>query len=148
MNEKQFSDFINELRKECLKYYKENLVSIVIFGSYAEDKYTPFSDIDLLLILEKAGSNYKMYTEFFSILDNIETIKKLKEKNIFPLISPIIKSKKSLIVELPYLWSASFKIIYDKNNYFKKFLKKLDEFKKHRIEYFEYPIPHYIMKDG
>ncbi|MGC8977517.1 MAG: nucleotidyltransferase family protein [Candidatus Ratteibacteria bacterium] len=147
MNRKQFYEFIDELKEECLNYYMDNLVSIVIFGSYADDRCTPVSDIDILLILEKTGSNYKRYIEFFSILENIKIIKKLKEKNIFPLISPIIKSKKSLKIESPYLWSSNFKIVYDKNNFFKKFLGKLEEFKK-KIEYCEYPMPHYIMKNG
>ncbi|MCX7917489.1 MAG: nucleotidyltransferase domain-containing protein [bacterium] len=148
MNEKTFKKFINELKKECINFYKDNLISIVIFGSYADEKYTFTSDIDLLIILEKAPSNYKRYTDFFSILENIKTLKKLKAENIFPLISPIIKSKKTLIVELPYLWSSGFKIIYDKNAFFNKFLKKLEKFKREKLEFYDYPMPHYFIKNG
>lgn len=148
MDKKIFKNFIEELREECLRYYKKNLVSIVIFGSYADERWTSDSDIDILIILEKTKSNYERYVEFFKILENLKTLNELKKAEIYPLISPVIKSKKSIKVELPYLWSSKFKIIYDKNGFFKKFLERLEEFKREKLEFYDEPLPHYLIKNG
>ncbi|HRR96904.1 MAG TPA: nucleotidyltransferase domain-containing protein [Candidatus Ratteibacteria bacterium] len=148
MENKYFEKFLDELKEKCLKFYKNNLVSIVIFGSYANGKNTPSSDIDILIILEKTKSNYERYIDFFSIIENIKVLKQLKNKNIYPLISPIIKSAKYLNVKLPYLWSTKFRIIYDKNHFFSNFLRELEEFIENKIEFFDTPMPHYIIKNG
>ena len=43
--------FLQELQITATRHYKDNLVSLVVFGSVAKGKATPESDIDLLVIL-------------------------------------------------------------------------------------------------
>jgi Nucleotidyltransferase domain. len=91
---KEVIKLINELKEEYIKKYKKNFVSIVLFGSYANNLATSFSDIDLMIIFEKIrNSKLKIYTDFFSILENLPTYKKLKNKKIYLNFSPIIKEK-------------------------------------------------------
>jgi len=52
--------------KEC---YKDNLVSLVIFGSYARNENNPKSDIDILIVLENAGRMRERLEDF---IENIE----------------------------------------------------------------------------
>ena len=137
---------LEEIKEEYLKKYGEDLISIVLFGSFAKGLDTPVSDIDILIILERVGNSYETYTEFFSLLDKTSSYSEMKKRKIHPLISPIIKSKKSLIPRaLPYLWSTEFKIIYDKNKFFENFIKELEDFKKKCLVFHPKPLPHYVV---
>lgn len=42
-----------------LKFFNGKLASVILYGSYAEDRDTPYSDIDLLIILDKDFSNWR-----------------------------------------------------------------------------------------
>ncbi|MCD6408553.1 nucleotidyltransferase domain-containing protein [bacterium] len=137
---------LEEIKEEYLKKYGENLISIVLFGSFARGLDTPVSDVDILIILEEVRNSYEIYTEFFSLLDKTSSYSEMKRRKIYPLISPIIKSKKSLIPRaLPYLWSSEFKIIYDRNKFFERFIKELENFKKKCLVFHPKPIPHYVV---
>ncbi len=141
---KNVMKMINEIKEEYIKKYGENLVSIVLFGSYANKVSTICSDIDLLIILENLKTTrYKIYLNFFSILENLSTYKKLREKKIYLNFSPIIKTTSELKISLPYLWETNFKIFYDKNGFFKNFIKKLKEFKRKKIRKIEGIMPYY-----
>ena len=60
------------------RYYKDGLVSLVVFGSVAKAKATPESDVDLLIVLEnKPKSSYETYVEFY---ENVESKLKNFEK--------------------------------------------------------------------
>jgi len=147
---KEVIKLINELKEEYIKKYKKNFVSIVLFGSYANNLATSFSDIDLIIIFEKIrNSKLKIYTDFFSILENLPTYKKLKNKKIYLNFSPIIKEKKQVNFNLPYLWNTNFEIFYDKDDFFSHFIKKLEQFKKKKIKFKEGIMPYYeIIKNG
>jgi len=147
---KEIMKIINELKEEYLKKYKKNLVSIVLFGSYANNLATSVSDIDLIIIFEKINSSkLKIYSDFFTILENLPTYKKLKKKKIYPNFSPIIKEKNQLNLKLPYLWSTNFEIFYDKELFFNQFIKKLENFKRKKIKFKEGIMPYYeVVKNG
>lgn len=42
-----------------LKHFGENLAAVVLYGSYAEDRETAYSDIDLLIIINKDFANWR-----------------------------------------------------------------------------------------
>ncbi len=48
---------LNEFVEKCKKKFGKNLVSIVLFGSYARGKARETSDIDVLVIAKKLPSN-------------------------------------------------------------------------------------------
>ena len=147
---KEVIKIIKELKGEYLKEYKKNLVSIVLFGSYANDFFTPVSDVDLIIIFEKIkDSKLSIYSKFFFISENLPTYKKLKKEKIYLNFSPIIKEKSHLNVNIPYLWNTNFKIFYDKDGFFKQFISKLEDFKKKKIKLKEGIMPYYeIVKNG
>lgn len=132
--------FLLELRDKALSYYKDRLISLVVFGSVAKNTWTPESDIDVLIVLEeKSKSSYRTYMEFY---ENVE--EKLKPRM---RLSPIFLKGTSLRETLPWLWDTSFIILYDKNDFFKNFLKKLESFKS-KLKFIKEPMPHYVLKDG
>jgi len=48
---------IEEFVKACKRKFKKDLVSIVLFGSYARGTATLFSDIDILLVVKNLPKN-------------------------------------------------------------------------------------------
>jgi len=128
---REYKELIEKIFKEVKKYYKKNLVSFIVFGSVAKGKTSPYSDIDLLIICENLPSGRRR--RIIEFIENIEKklekdIKKLRKKNIFTEISPIIKTRKEILkgslIFLEMIYDAF--IIYDKNNFFKNYLKNLE----------------------
>ena len=135
---------LSEIREKAKKHYRDRLVSLVVFGSVAKGKATPTSDVDLLIVLEdKPESSFKTYMDFY---ENVES--KLRYIDDVGLrLSPIFLKRSSLKEEIPWLWDTEFIVLYDKNGFFHKFLKRLERFKK-RINFIEKPMPHFVIKDG
>ncbi len=117
---------IIELEKLFVSAYKERLISLVIFGSVANDKFTPESDIDLLIILKNKRSSYEEFDFYF---DNVEN----KMKFNFLRINPLFKDLQEMKPSLPFLWRTNFIILFDRQNFFKNFINELEEFKKNKI---------------
>ncbi len=135
---------LSEIREKAIKHYRDRLVSLVVFGSVAKGKATPTSDVDLLIVLEdKPESSFKTYMDFY---ENVESKLNIIE-DISIRISPIFLKKTSLKEEIPWLWDTEFIVLYDKNGFFDRFLKRLERFKK-RIKFIEKPMPHFVIKDG
>ncbi len=65
-SQKDLKKLLQELQITATRHYKDNLISLVVFGSVAKGKATPESDIDLLVILkEKDKGSYKTYMDFY-----------------------------------------------------------------------------------
>lgn len=53
-------ELINKIVDVLLKFFNnDTLAAVVLYGSYAEDRGTEYSDIDLLIILKKEFSNWR-----------------------------------------------------------------------------------------
>jgi len=52
-------DFVDELQKR----YKENLSTVIIFGSYARGDYDDDSDVDILVVLKEVDDYWKRTME-------------------------------------------------------------------------------------
>ena len=124
-------EYIKKLIERIKDHYKDNLVSIVIFGSYARKENKPKSDIDILIVLERAR---KMRERIEDFVENVEIplediALELFEKGISSEISPIILTKEEASYFNPiYLdMTQSCIIIYDKENFMKELLKKVEE---------------------
>ncbi len=99
-------DVINFI-KSRLPSLDENLVEIIVFGSFARGDYTPQSDIDLLLITKNIKVTEKIFSDLrINILLNFEIavsaiyytpeeFEKLFEKGD-PLINTILKEGKTV----------------------------------------------------
>jgi predicted nucleotidyltransferase len=122
---KQYMKIIKEFKTLCLNHYKDMLISLVVFGSVAKGSFSPVSDIDLLIILRNKREQYEEYSDYY---DHVES--KLSLIKDFPVeINPIFKSYEELSVKIPYLWITEFLILYDREDFFKKFLNKLEHYK-------------------
>ncbi len=134
---RRYYNLVKLLKERAIAYYGDRLVSLVVFGSVASERFTPESDIDLLVVLQKVGSNYETYIEF---------IEQVEEYVTFPLpirVSPIIKSVDTLSVECRWLWGGIFRVLHDPKGFFVKFLRKLRRFEQKHLRFRESPIPHY-----
>lgn len=49
----QIKDLLSEVKSAIEILYKDNLVDVILYGSYARKTYSEDSDIDLLIILKK-----------------------------------------------------------------------------------------------
>ena len=135
---------LSELKEKALSYYKDNLTSLVIFGSVAKDTWTPASDIDVLIVLKrKEKSSYEVYMDFY---DNVERkLVSLNELNM--RLSPIFLEERSLKESLSWLWDPKFIILYDRDDFFKRFIKRLER-SKAKLKFIKTPMPHYVLEDG
>ena len=50
MNEKMLNKILNEFLNKCKEKFGDDLISIILFGSYARGDYDEESDIDILII--------------------------------------------------------------------------------------------------
>ncbi len=141
---KKLERFLEEIKEKATQHYKDRLLSLVVFGSVAKGKATPESDVDLLIVLEdKPKSSYETYMDFY---ENVESKLKSLEK-LGMRLSPIFLRRSSLREDMPWLWDTEFIVLYDRDNFFKNFLKRLEEFKG-KIKYVKKPMPHFVFKDG
>ncbi|MDI6865125.1 nucleotidyltransferase domain-containing protein [Thermodesulfovibrio yellowstonii] len=121
---REYKKILKQLRDLCVNFYKNRLVSLVVFGSVAKGTFSPVSDIDLLIILKNKRTQYEEFSIYY---DNIET--KLFRGDFTVEINPIFKSYRELSVKTSYLWNTDFIVLYDTEDFFKNFLDKLQEFK-------------------
>ena len=83
---KKYTPHVNLLIQEIKNILKNNLVSIILFGSYARGDFTVNSDIDILVIIEDTEVDYRERINDF--LDKIDGL------TLPFLVSPIILTKK------------------------------------------------------
>ena len=67
----QLQNILLEVKDALTKLYKNNLVEIILYGSYARNDFNENSDIDLLIVLNKLDSAGK---EIDNIVDAIYDI--------------------------------------------------------------------------
>jgi predicted nucleotidyltransferase len=69
--DRQFSiweEFLQRLKEALLSHYRENLLSIVVFGSCGRGDFRMGSDLDLLILLDKSEDSLgKRIDEFMGI---------------------------------------------------------------------------------
>lgn len=52
-------EIAKKISTSFLKHFGKDLLSIVLYGSYAEDRETPYSDIDLLIIINRDFADWR-----------------------------------------------------------------------------------------
>ena len=53
------NDLVEKIKEELCVFFGKDLLSIVLFGSYAEGKETPYSDIDILIITDHKFTDWR-----------------------------------------------------------------------------------------
>ncbi|EHP88513.1 nucleotidyltransferase domain-containing protein [Methanotorris formicicus] len=123
MNEKMLNKILNESLQKCKEKFDDDLISIILFGSYARGTATKYSDVDLLVI---ANNLPKRRIDRYKIIKDID-LEILKKYHI--TISPILIKPEELstksINPLIYGILTGYKVIYDKNNFWKNYIEKI-----------------------
>ena len=120
---RDISKILDEFLQKCKEKFGDNLISIILFGSYARETATKYSDIDLLVIAKNLPKRridrHKVLRDIvlefiYKYGINISPIliepRDLSPKDINPLICGIL---------------TGYKIIYDKNNFWKNYLERI-----------------------
>jgi predicted nucleotidyltransferase len=127
---RDISKILDEFLQRCKQKFGDNLISIILFGSYARGTATEYSDVDLLIIAKNLPKRrierYKIIRDI--ILDFIYEY----EINLSPiLIKPEELSHKN-ISPLIYGILTGYKVIYDKDNFWKNYLERIKPIIKER----------------
>ena len=82
------------LVESFLAVFGQDLVSLVLFGSYARGDYTAESDIDLLVVLEDFEDRFEVHR----LLDRVEELsgpclEGLRSLGYSPVLSPVVLSR-------------------------------------------------------
>lgn len=78
----RFKNILSDFIKDLENIYKNDLVSVVLYGSAATAEFTKYSNINLLVVLKDAS------------LGNLKSIIKFVNKSKFSLISPVFFTEK------------------------------------------------------
>jgi predicted nucleotidyltransferase len=115
---------IDKVIKDIKTVFGRNLVSVVLFGSYAAGKQKDVSDIDILVVADNLPLSRK---ERLSIIFSICQKYLLKGKTVSIILRSKDEIKNGFEYYNPLLLSISenYKLLYDRGNYFLKLLKSI-----------------------
>jgi len=128
---KDFDRIIARLAEEARDFYRERLVTAAVFGSVARQTATVESDIDLLVVAtDLPKGRVRRVSEFEAIEIRLaKEIRELKGCGIHTRFSPVIKTPEEVLcgslLFLDMIFDAV--ILYDRNDFFKKFLNSFKE---------------------
>ena len=129
-----------ETLKKCLG---ENLISVVLYGSYARGQSSPESDVDILIIAEGLSPHQlERQAILTKILQEIETPfrQTLKQTGWYPYISAVLKTPQEAdgISRIYFDMLSAARIFFDKGGFFatvlEKVRKRLEELGAKRVQ--------------
>lgn len=129
MIRENFDNLVNALFNESRRFYQDRLISFVLFGSVGRGVPNNESDVDVLIVANPLpDGRIKRIKEFMNVekkLDNY--FKELRENGIYTFISPVIKTPAELEYGSPLMLDMVYdsKILYDREDFFKKRLERL-----------------------
>ncbi len=123
-----------KVKDAVLKVFKDKLVSLVLYGSYARGDPKPESDIDLLIVLRTLPEDrIKLHKLIDRVEENLkELYLSLEEIGYKPILSPIILDEDTASRIRPLYLDIVFdaKILFDKDDFIKNVFERL----KRRLE--------------
>jgi predicted nucleotidyltransferase len=129
MLKERFKEIETRLLSEIRHFYRERLISVVVFGSVARETQGFDSDIDVLIIAKGLPrGRIKRIREFESVENKVEPfLKSLKKERINTYISAIIKSPEEAEKGSPLFLDMveDLKILFDKGDFFSGLIEKL-----------------------
>jgi predicted nucleotidyltransferase len=104
------------------EFFRDKLVSVVLFGSLARGDAGDRSDVDLLIICEDLpGSRWERYDLFHRALAPLRgLLEDLAREGWYPEFRPILKTRSEAEIHTPlYLdMVEDARIVYDRNGFF------------------------------
>lgn len=98
---------INEMVDRIVKEF--NPEKIILFGSYADNTVRPDSDVDLLIVMDRAGSKREMAIAIDMAVANIDV-----PKDIIVITSDELQKYKNVVGTIIYPAYHAGKLIYDR----------------------------------
>ena len=103
-------------------FFRDNLVSVVLFGSVARGEAGELSDLDLLIVCEELpGSRWKRYDLFHKAIAPLEgALDELARQHYYPEFRPILKTRSEAEIRTPlYLdMVEDARVLYDRDGFF------------------------------
>ncbi|MFW9618298.1 MAG: nucleotidyltransferase family protein [Sulfurospirillum sp.] len=93
---------LSMLKRLKPKYEREGIVILGLFGSYAQNKQTPFSDIDIIYHLDYEKFSQK-YQDGFSKLLRLDEIKQDLENQLKTRVDFVPDNNKALLQKALYV---------------------------------------------
>lgn len=117
----ELKEFVNTLKEK----WSSDLISVVLFGSYASEKYSEESDIDLVIVKRNLNdSKVQRRVEFLNIKRDLIKKEKFRRKLFAVLLTP----EEAQVIKPFYLGILNSHIIlYDKDNFFQNILLRLKQ---------------------
>jgi len=126
-----YKTIIRALLKALKNTLGDKLVSLVVFGSVARGEARKDSDIDLLIIAQDLPKSKLARQDLFMKIEEKITnmLEELEKEGYYIDFSPILKTPKEALRLSPlYLDMVDDAVIvFDKNSFFEKILKRLNE---------------------
>ena len=124
--------FRERLLEMCRRTYREDLVSVAVFGSWARGTATPESDIDVLLVADELPpSRGKRLSQFEQIELETEAIRRRiwESSSVAPSLSPVIKTPDELEAGSPLFLDMTecCDALYDREAFLANYLGKLKQ---------------------
>lgn len=124
-----YRSLVENLLNALFLIFKDNLVSVIIYGSVARGQMRKDSDLDLLIIVDNLPISRFERTAMFDKAEKLveKSVDELFAKGYAIPFSPIIKTSGEAMRIVPlYLdMVEDCIIVYDKDNFFEKILEKL-----------------------
>jgi len=122
--QRAITSLLERLLEELKAYFEDELVSVILFGSFARGDFTRDSDIDLLIVVEDLPRSFLQRDRLFIEIER--RIKGgfgfLREKGYMCQFMPILKTKEEAAYHSPLYLDIveDGKVLYDKDNFFSK----------------------------
>lgn len=119
------ADLLKEFADMCINKFSSDLVSIVLFGSYARGTATKYSDIDLLVIVKNIPEDWR---EQDKVLGDLELyFLKKYHKRVFPILTAPEAVVNSVKIGNPLFYGIlrGYCILFDRDDFFKKLMQKV-----------------------
>lgn len=65
INNKKISGLLSEIKKKAIEIIGEDIVKIILYGSYARNSYDEESDLDLMFLVDENEKTIKKYESKF-----------------------------------------------------------------------------------
>jgi len=122
---------LNNMVKIIKKEFKDDLTSVVLYGSVARGDNRNDSDVDLLIIIKNLpkDSMLKRIRLFETKVEDKLNLDEYWKNGYYISLSPILKTPEEAEKISPLYLDMAYDaiILYDKNQFFTKILQKLKE---------------------
>ena len=136
-----YSVVLKALVEKLFERFRDDLISVVFFGSVARGEARKESDLDLLLVIRNLPrSRFRRQDLFMEVEEELEELlRRLEEEGYMVDFSPILKTPEEAMRISPLYLDMVYDaiILFDRDDFFKKVLdrlrKRLEELGARRI---------------